>query len=668
MQGPLVLPDQYVYPTNRIPVILPTLYPFGLPHWPYAAPGPFISDIPPATPSPTALPKPEQLLDAIRSENTSKFELGNIIQSVTEEVEELAATLYANDINARKYAMEDLILQKLDEIPLLDTNARQLLGFNSTWRSSASVISSYEQKYGKISDNPDLFVQRATQSYAHSKTRDFIALQIYHLSQQLQGSTTEQVRARVQAREAARMAARAAANAEAERIAAEAAAKAEAERIAAEAAAKAEAERIAAEAAAKAEAERIAAEAAAKAEAERIAAEAAAKAEAERIAAEAAAKAEAERIAAETATVRAANTYSTSGSIAQISSVVLTAAGTVSSNTPLFSLRTVLGTAIGALEGYAVAVGSGFIVGVSALLYSPRLGNGELPDRYSLQTPLSDLAPQVSIALATNEGISSTAEMPYRFSSRTTAEGASEIFVVKANGGPVPFEVRVLTASFDAQRNIYTATTADSPPRTLTWTPIDKPGDSSTSLPSEQKPPKIYPGAELLPVEIRIDSYPGIADANLDDYIVVFPADSGLPPIYTMFRDRREDPGTASGYGPQVDESWSRGASTGEGAPIPMQVADLLRGRNFPNWRSMREAIWKAIGNDEMLSKQFSRVNISRMRKGLAPYVPKNARVGKRVVVELHHKTLISRGGEVYNAENIFLTTPDLHIQIHQGN
>ncbi|MCO7526236.1 S-type pyocin domain-containing protein [Pseudomonas asiatica] len=616
MQGPLVLPDQYVYPTNRIPVILPTLYPFGLPHWPYAAPGPFISDIPPATPSPTALPKPEQLLDAIRSENTSKFELGNIIQSVTEEVEELAATLYANDINARKYAMEDLILQKLDEIPLLDTNARQLLGFNPTWRSSASVISSYEQKYGKISDNPDLFVQRATQSYAHSKTRDFIALQIYHLSQQLQGSTTEQVRARVQAREAARMAARAAANAEAERIAAEAAAKAEAERIAAEAAA----------------------------------------------------KAEAERIAAETATVRAANTYSTSGSIAQISSVVLTAAGTVSSNTPLFSLRTVLGTAIGALEGYAVAVGSGFIVGVSALLYSPRLGNGELPDRYSLQTPLSDLAPQVSIALATNEGISSTAEMPYRFSSRTTAEGASEIFVVKANGGPVPFEVRVLTASFDAQRNIYTATTADSPPRTLTWTPIDKPGDSSTSLPSEQKPPKIYPGAELLPVEIRIDSYPGIADANLDDYIVVFPADSGLPPIYTMFRDRREDPGTASGYGPQVDESWSRGASTGEGAPIPMQVADLLRGRNFPNWRSMREAIWKAIGNDEMLSKQFSRVNISRMRKGLAPYVPKNARVGKRVVVELHHKTLISRGGEVYNAENIFLTTPDLHIQIHQGN
>ncbi|MDR2315273.1 MAG: S-type pyocin domain-containing protein [Pseudomonas sp.] len=390
--------------------------------------------------------------------------------------------------------------------------------------------------------------------------------------------------------------------------------------------------------------------------------------ETERSAAEAAAKAQAERIAAEAATVRAANTYSTSGSTALISSVVLTAAGTVSSNIPLFSLRTVLGTAIGALEDYAIAVGSGFIAGVSALLYSPRLGNGELPDRYSLQTPLSDLSPHVSTALATIEAMSSTAEIPYRFSSRTTADGSSEIFVVKADGGPVPFEVRVLTASFDAQRNIYTATTPDSPPRILTWTPISKPEDSSTSLPSEQKPPTTYPGAELLPVEIRVDSYPDIADANLDDYIVVFPADSGLPPIYTMFRDRREDPGTASGYGPQVDESWSKGASTGKGAPIPMQVADLLRGRNFPNWRAMREAIWRAIGNDEMLSKQFSRVNISRMSKGLAPYIPKNARVGKRSVIELHHKILISQGGEVYNVENIFLTTPSLHIQIHQGD
>ncbi|MNP39084.1 Pyocin-S2 [compost metagenome] len=134
-----------------------------------------------------------------------------------------------------------------------------------------------------------------------------------------------------------------------------------------------------------------------------------------------------------------------------------------------------------------------------------------------------------------------------------------------------------------------------------------------------------------------------------------------------MFRDRREDPGVAGGQGPQVDERWSRGASIGEGAPIPMQIADSLRGRHFANWRAMREALWRAVGSDEMLSKQFSRLNVSRMKKGLAPFVPENEQVGQRDVIELHHKILISRGGEVYKVENIFLTTPKLHVEIHKG-
>ncbi|MNH28358.1 Pyocin-S1 [compost metagenome] len=48
---------------------------------------------------------------------------------------------------------------------------------------------------------------------------------------------------------------------------------------------------------------------------------------------------------------------------------------------------------------------------------------------------------------------------------------------------------------------------------------------------------------------VRIDSYPEIADASLDDYVIIFPADSGLPPIYRMFQDRREIRGTMTGLG-----------------------------------------------------------------------------------------------------------------------
>ncbi|MEA5670336.1 S-type pyocin domain-containing protein [Pseudomonas sp. MH2] len=567
------------------------------------------------------------MLEAIKKESAGKFQLNSIVPTTTDEIATLVANRYAGDDNAQIYAMEDLVIQKIDALPALDAQVQQLLGFTPSWRSTEAVMSSYEQRYGSVGDNPDLFVQRLTQSYAYSRARDFSALQIYYLSEQLKGSTTEQVRARVQARESKRHAAVLAAKAEAERIAAEAVAKAEAERTAAEAAAKAEAERTAAEAAAKAEAERTAAEAAA----------------------------------------LLANTYSTSGATAPIQAVVLTATGAVASNTATFALRSVISTAIGALGGYAATVASGFTVGVSALLYSPKLGNGELPERYSLQTPLSDLIPQANTSLPTLDATTSEAEIPYRFSSRTGAEGYSEIFAVKTDSNAIPSKVRVLSASYDAQRNIYIAVTTDSPPRTMTWTPIVNPGDPSTSLPNDLSPPTVYTGAELMPIEIRIDSYPGVADASLDDYIIVFPADSGLPPIYTMFRDRREDPGVASGQGPQVDENWSKGASIGEGAPIPMQIADSLRDRHFANWRAMREALWKAVGSDEMLSKQFSTVNVSRMRQGLAPFVPKRDRVGGRGVIELHHKILISRGGEIYNVENIFLTTPSRHIEIHKG-
>ncbi|MBO9550020.1 S-type pyocin domain-containing protein [Pseudomonas sp.] len=453
----------------------------------------------------------------------------------------------------------------------------------------------------------------------------------------------------------------------AERIAAEAAAKAVAERTAAEATAKAVAERFAAEAAAKAVAERIAAEATAKAVAERIVAEATAKAVAERIAAEAAAKAVAERIAAEAEFIRVANTYSASGSKSLISSIVITAAGTVASTAASFSLRAAIGASVDALTGLAASVGAGFVAGVSALFYSSSLGNGELPRRFSLQTPLSDLAPSADSKLTTSSTTNTSINLPYRFSSQVNSEGNSEIFVVKTDGETVPMQVPVLAASYDNQRNVYTATTADIPPRILTWTPIVTKADASTSLPIEQPEPPIFAGAALEPVEVRVDSYPGVADASWDDYVIVFPADSGLSPIYTMFRDRRGDPGTATGVGIEVDGSWAAGVSLGKGASIPNQVADLLRGQEFRDWRHFRETLWRAIGNDATLSIQFSPFNIERMKKGRSPFVPQAERIGGRAVLEIHHKVFISKGGEVFDLDNLSITTPKLHIQIHKG-
>lgn len=381
--------------------------------------------------------------------------------------------------------------------------------------------------------------------------------------------------------------------------------------------------------------------------------------EAERLAAEATAKAEAERL---------ANTYPVLGSMAAAGPTVLTAAGTLVSAATQLAVRASLGAAIGGLAALASGVATGLFVGVSALFYSSKLGNGELPQRYALQTPLSDLAyspPSDLHAIAANGG---SIELPYRISSRADAEGHSEILVLPTDGQAIPSGVRVLAATYDAQRNLYSATTADTPPRTLTWTPIVNPGDPSTALPTEQTEPPVYDGAAITPMDGRIDVFPGAADASFDDYIIVFPADSGMPPIYTMFRDRREEPGTGSGSGPEVDGSWAKTVASGDGAPIPKQIADKLRDRNFNNWRQYREALWRGVANDEALSTQFSAFNIARMKRGRAPFVPKAERVGRRSVVELHHKHLISKGGDVYNAENISLATPKLHISIHKGS
>ncbi|MFV3402516.1 S-type pyocin domain-containing protein [Pseudomonas sp. NY15463] len=362
--------------------------------------------------------------------------------------------------------------------------------------------------------------------------------------------------------------------------------------------------------------------------------------------------------------IRRANSYS---AIAVSSPVIVTAAGTVITNIARFSLLGAIQAAIGALVGLGAGVAAGLAVGTIAMLVPSRLGNGELPERYLLQTPLEGLDPDLSKAMAPGNPTASHADLPFRFGSRTTAAGDSEIFVVKTDGQTVPAQVRILAATHDPQRNVYSVVTADIPSRTLTWTPIAQPPDASTTLPAERPEPPVYEGATLTPVEVRIDSYPEVADASLDDYIIVFPADSGLPPLYVMFRDRREEPGTGNGNGVEVGESWSKHVETLEGAPIPAQVATLLKGLSFRNWTAYRNALWKAVADDPFLSAQFGPGSIGRMRRGRPPLARVHERVGNIASLQIHHKIPISEGGDVYNSENLTIVTPKQHHTIHYG-
>jgi membrane protein involved in colicin uptake len=480
--------------------------------------------------------------------------------------------------------------------------------------------------------------------------------------------------------------AEAAARAAAERARAEAAARAAAERVQAEAAARAAAERAQAEAAARAAAERAQAEAAAQAAAEQAQAEAAAQAAAEQAQAEAAAQAAVEQAQGEGAAQAAGQRVHTaveaewpsngesfeqigkslfqySGMAGTSGTQLLTTAGRiVAAEGGAIALQAAIRIAAGGVARVAAAAAAtapGLLVGLGALIYPSELGNGELPERYALSLPLTDLG-----VSSDTEQSTGTIDVPVRLGFKPSDGEETAIIAIPADGVNVSTSVRVIPVTYDAVENVYTASTPDTPERTLIWTPIVQPGDSSTATPVENPPAPVYEGATLVPVGGRIDTYPDLADVEIDDYIFVFPADSGLPPLYVVFKSPRNMPGVVSGDGHDVSAGWL-GLTEGEGAPIPKQIADQLRGRKFGSFSRFRRAFWKLIATDEMLSDQFSALNLDRMRNGYSPIVREEQRAGRREVLEIHHLHHISEGGAVYGIDNLIIVTPKQHIKLH---
>ena len=84
-----------------------------------------------------------------------------------------------------------------------------------------------------------------------------------------------------------------------------------------------------------------------------------------------------------------------------------------------------------------------------------------------------------------------------------------------------------------------------------------------------------------------------------------------------------------TGEGQPVSGIWLGTDTRGEGAPVPVQIAVQLRGREFRNFREFREAFWMAVANDQHLAKQFSSVSLARMKKrGYSPYAIESEQVG----------------------------------------
>jgi hypothetical protein len=200
---------------------------------------------------------------------------------------------------------------------------------------------------------------------------------------------------------------------------------------------------------------------------------------------------------------------------------------------------------------------------------------------------------------------------------------------------------------------------------TLIWTPAADPS-STLGIPALEGAPQapqvwIYPPTEQADNIIVSPTYP---DAY-KDFILVFPADSGVQPLYIVI-SARYSPGIATGRGEDVFGIWLAGAGTGLGAPIPTRIADVLRGREFKSFDTFRGAFWKAVSNDPELFSQLSEDDQERVLTGNAPTVRFRDSVGKRVTYEIHHAKLIKDGGAVYDADNLRVNTPRNHIDLHK--
>lgn len=324
------------------------------------------------------------------------------------------------------------------------------------------------------------------------------------------------------------------------------------------------------------------------------------------------------------------------------------------------SVRPAMGKAllsVGSRVGGLPRVGLYF---AALVVFSMKLEEG---GRHGLSVPLTSM----KLDFDTQQLLESIGEhfaLPMRLISGLVGDD-STIRIIPTGNDQASADVPVRAATWDAEKGAYTFITDGPGPITILWTPGAPPTDSSTSLPAGQRPASLYPGQIGLKNQPQLLPFPAGDDIHFDDYIITFPADSGLEPVYVMFKDPRDYAGVGAGNGRTIP-GWRDAMTSPEGAPIPAQIAAQLQGKQFSRWGKMREAIWKAAAADPELSKNFMQASLDEMRKGKAPVTPKSEQRGKRQSFELHHIHPIAKGGAVYDLDNLVILTPKSHVEAHQ--
>ena len=274
----------------------------------------------------------------------------------------------------------------------------------------------------------------------------------------------------------------------------------------------------------------------------------------------------------------------------------------------------------------------------------------------------------------------STATTRVRFFWGTDNHGKPQVYGVHTGEG-TPYEnVRVANMQWNEQTQRYEFTPAhdvDGP--LITWTPENPEHGNVPGHTGNDRPPLDQPTILVTPIPDGTDTYttppfPVPDPKEFNDYILVFPAGSGIKPIYVYLKeDPRKLPGVVTGRGVPLSPGtrWlgMSVSNNGNGAPIPAHIADKLRGREFKTFDEFREALWLEVSQYPELIAQFSSGNQTRIKQGLTAKAPIDGwHYGPKEIVkkfQIHHRVAIEYGGSVYDIDNLRIVTPRLHDEIH---
>lgn len=174
-----------------------------------------------------------------------------------------------------------------------------------------------------------------------------------------------------------------------------------------------------------------------------------------------------------------------------------------------------------------------------ALLYPTELANGEHGNAI-LTTPASKIGVSRDVDLSFIATQNGTIDVTHRLSLEEF-QGEVKTVWTKTDGVTVGEKVRVRSFVYNPDTQSYEFTRDGETAPSLVWTPAVTPESSSTLLPVQMPERPAYTGVAVATVASELGEYPTYDVEDLEDYILIFPDDSGLGPVYLVFNQRIGD-------------------------------------------------------------------------------------------------------------------------------